>query len=1698
MSYINEVDNIITDLINDFHQNYLAKNELFDKLTKTDDFSDYHQQIVELLETYINRIDYSRVSQIISNAENLAQIVQIINRYIVYYFFLGLSFYYPGKIQTFRNNLITFSNLQKTSRFVIKNFFDVPNNAKLIALFKFIKNLRKFLLMSEVEINALDPTIFASELAFINTLGTDWIAQNLLIEIAEGSNIVVDVYPFGLIKTIVILEIYRKEERNEVLRIVNEENDADNEYMYIDILVVDDINMDFDTFRQYLSNVDDMNDALIKKMYQFILNGKFNFVSEDEEVKNVKLLQFPFIHPIIDDYLRYHREGERIENEFEQVLPFRKNVMPSLYLQQNKKKDNRRAQIIVNKNELISEYYSITDPDARRKIKEMFYPPLLYRKAVSINYIEELRVFNKMLVFGKSIMDNSDNYLEMSLLMQSAYQNFKDYPIDENGNRREGITLDVETDYVYDAVRYANIEYQNLRSSELIEVRALRSEVTLNILGFTLMPLNRQTVSSSSRSKLIDIRTIIFNYNKKTLATDNGLKLFLRIIKYFFVRSFTVEYSKGNLRLYHDIENLSKKNPELLDKVIYWLYNSKIDVYESEFYQHVSEQDQLKYLNAYVHDKIGKFLRDHLQNILIEHNYLPVIEMTRVVESYLLHFQFELSETEKQRMIIENYYQNKKPGEPIAPFEHANYELPIYHPVIPSHIYKIYIDAVNPLHPQKVKKLTIKEELQKAKVACEHDLQLRILKSKKDASTTFNEMMTAFIDTYAVQTNTNHEYLCRICSRVLPIYEFLIDGAYDNVQQRFVTSYIPSDQRLEDLKEYQKYTLLIRFWYRQIDQFCLSTETTIMLGSTAETMNKKKNLIKTMIDVFNAHSKRMLRKKNERHIGVDPNYSILTFFELDDSIIRADLGTNDAITLTSNKWKINNLYVYFILLFISELNGAQIATIFSDKVANIYNYEQYIKPLFQEIRLRKNTSDNLLVPLVNYPIMSYLLFVCGYLLLKYPKWYVVNSTRNNFHITNLRPIFHTTIDLLNSICDEYNTMSHTDPDYHAYSIFLVKIYEQINTLLKNNAIMQYYLNNHAKYVTQGKVLTAPNEIPVMKPSELEPLQPVPIYSSITMTKASFQDKLLIIIYFNLRTDADSFCPDGKIHDWPVKDKQKADSIICRLCGYDLTKHLDELNPPNMTDAVFYNGLQIVAEKRCIDGSFHIFEDDATECLHCHQPFGKKYSDPELLKMIHNIQTINYGNFDTLFEILRNIETTAEEDKKKYDGIINDLISGYRKLNKDIIYGGLNTVLKKWIDTLEEYLGTGMDLGLADTPIYIRDNVYIINHKFNGAPLEKPIILRESDGKMNFREKHPFFKRNVYWYQDKLNDIEVYYDAITLRLIGHREGQRNYAYVNIPNTYLQINWSIKDQFYYLGYTDTHLEIRRPNIITIPQPRLSENVVEENGPSDSLMNNDEFYSQMDNFIDDHLSKTSNSIHRILQIISAINLYENYKEPEVEETERQTRYSARILPLETERKLNELINKYFRKNINFKLPNDYMFVWNKMREYLEAIPVEWDKTSIDPTYDVDLRTISYYDVISNVLYYYMTMIFQEIFHLNPEKLVRTNFCQMFVEIVYYLFTLTFQKKHSLEIKRFDYLLGTDSDFTIDLLRRGQGLQSTKVLDQELENLEVDDQLDENATEEEILEKERAEEEQQGLDVEQEEWVEENEEEYQAGEEE
>src|SRR3990167_3059770 len=110
--YINKIDELIDKVIDDFATHILEDNKVFRQIIKELNFVKYQLEINNILRNYIAKIDTKEIQEITNNTDNTAKIVEIIRRYLAYYIFLAIGYFYNGRKETYINNIVEFTKNQ--------------------------------------------------------------------------------------------------------------------------------------------------------------------------------------------------------------------------------------------------------------------------------------------------------------------------------------------------------------------------------------------------------------------------------------------------------------------------------------------------------------------------------------------------------------------------------------------------------------------------------------------------------------------------------------------------------------------------------------------------------------------------------------------------------------------------------------------------------------------------------------------------------------------------------------------------------------------------------------------------------------------------------------------------------------------------------------------------------------------------------------------------------------------------------------------------------------------------------------------------------------------------------------------------------------------------------------------------------------------------------------------------------------------------------------------------------------------------------------------------------------------------------------------------------------------------------------------------------------------------------------------------
>lgn len=1809
--YVNQIDEIVSKIIDDFYvEKIVPKSPVKDIVDgKKKNFTEYRDKINDFIKSYIDSIDVSPIKKLINNKENFQRIIDIIKRYVAYYFFLYIAYNYEGTVKDFRNSLIQYSKLQESSTYQIKNFYDTENNYRLIKFFKIIKDCKKLLLMTQIQMKEIYVEDYKDTIEFLNNLGREYVDSYLLQLVRNKGEEEVIINVHNLIKTLVFGEIYKNQEQVLVFKILGDIEASENEFTWIEIVVSVDEVSDLAFLQSVFA--DRPNGYMIARSIYDKLNSDKIAKQLTHELKNNHLIHSPFIAPIVDDFLRYHRDIDRLDVDNDPSLSMlslnkentERNIQLALSRQNRKKKENTKIQLIVNKLDIISDLYSDNvraDPEREKDIKKLFYAPLNYRKAVSYNYSDELKVLQKIDSLGKKAKEDNEYYIELSHILSTPYFNFKDF-------KKYGLSLVLDgTPDAIKMLRYSDIEYISQMPQSFLDIRSangsISDQITINMTGLLMGPFIKRPLQCKTKTDLIDIRTINIGTDGKLAPTSNGYDAFLFLMEHLFVKTIRLHPGKY-LQFYHDYSTVSETYGYLLPKVIYWIYDVEKDTYTTDTYENIklyNFQDNIRFMNAKIYDIYVQKMRKHLKKIVEQNLHLSLEEVQNLINIYDTKYLLKIPKDDLDKII--HTYLRKKPQieSRIVPFdEDSLVQIPTASFLKIDGPFKMKIDMKNPLKigvhtaleshllgnmtaiievkniqnpPESpwldfirdgLKKyegrlnsgywkdlkmgdriyltdgkytclVVVKEKLlfknfseafdqlgsllvpieniTREDVAnlyrkyftdelvdkhgvvavgidvieiidksirgmkCKHSPEWsEVSKSKKKGITEYNDKLSEFITKYALET-PEMDYVCRICGEILPIQKYVQDGKYDNNSQKFITNYVPVYTPLHESKEYAKYIIGINYIdiiiSKKIGPF---TNVSSFTGDSDAVRLYKKTLIKNTIDLFNKHNSYNIKLVREnpqyeskreamfhKTFGIDNKMSEVIYFELSDAIF--DMTVLDMDIKEVNRVKKNTLLLYIMFVFFLELTPNQIINMTFDKIGNIFNSEKYREQIFGGLYLKKNFNGTERVLLTNYPVLCHAIFITSYYLAKYTTWYVTGQKISN--ISTLKRIAHSIIEIINGVVLAYGN----DSNSNVYALIVNKFYAQLSNVYKNNDLIriikqkQYKYSGQEKIDEKGEVEKKNADIIKLGHNKRQKFVKKSYKLGTGLMFMAMDQKEYQFIDTN---NAQINCKTGDIHDW-VYDKDNK-PIHCSKCG----QSGDNDSTADMNDEAYYFNLAILAKLRCIGGTQHDFPPGDNICSICHQDKNKQYSKKELDEMIANIHKIDDN---TVGKHVMDVIAEDEERLRGSEESLNDLEKFIKRV-KNI------DVLEKYISTIDDLIGPKTNIGTEKSPQYVKDDVYVIDHYYNGTPLENPIFLMEGDGKIKFKESHPFYKTDVYSYPDRRAiNLDVFYDAGTLKLIGYKEKNKEYMWIEHSTNYLIINKSLQNKITNLGNESQYIDI------TNIRQKYRDNVF------NPLSDEEIYFAIIENLIS---KKTNNMISIVDKFSGSISAIKNNNVESAIEKEEVPKFIIKINDLQ-----KKIIDKYSSSIENFTTQNVFVD-WNDIRDIfpslIERNHVDWSKTNIkyeDKNF-INADIINYYSDGGKYSLAYLLDTLMKLIDLNEEKINKVNICYLCAELFNYYYDIynTDRIRNNHDLKRFAYILD-GSMFMIDYLQKQQTQIGKELAREKTESddsgLNITTDVSEEAVAEMRDEDTDAKETAESVDVEQSYYMDENEEDY------
>jgi len=959
--FINEYDILIDKIL----------DEVFNNIDITKINSKYLELNINKNNKYLNNI-----SNLTKDIERQKQIICITNNIINAYLICGS--FLNDDIKNIKTILIKSKILDSED---LGDILTLNEDIESLLIVLNEENKEKLLELYKINIKYKNAVDLLNKFGYENTI------RNL-----KGDNTKLNKH--NLIKLVVFTLFYRKRYRKKIFNLIN--YDIEDEKI-IEIVLPKLKLLDYNNIENILDN-NEIKSNLANEILQFyenyesIINFKKTNYNKITDIFNSKLLI-----PITDDFLRYHKITEKYEKNSTQIKKSeRENII-----------DQTKIRYIISKIEKLKDYYAKKTRNNKELLKDLeknFYKPLIYKKAIIYNEIEELNIINKLKNQGKMAIESNEFYRDLIDLRKSSYVNFKDFK-DDGFTYKPKNTLTV--------VRYAGIE--SLKDKTLtnknikLDIKTISKNNKANIVGVLVLD-NSSNIYDLSFKDIKDIRTI----------NNNGFE------------------STKNILL-NKINNNNKTN-------YYWLFDSDKDIFSQDTYE--KSEDLINILVSKSYD------------YSIEAVYLKIINKLEKYDKLDIYYS----------NYINNYYQKKLLKIPKYSVQYNNINKKIIS-LLPTNndqkdkmentIYGIIGKTYKlPIDTNKFKDIPIftipyenKDEIieiDNDNRECQHTIDwinLSMLRNQDPNKHT--ELLYGFIKKYVI-TNNDNVYICKSCKQLVDIQNYLsnpYEGGISGIDIILTTS-----KNLNEIKEYSKYSLLIKNIDKLVERIAQITNFNFYVGNEQIHKLRRQDIIKQVIDIITIHNKTLKVKnmsKRDREIkasqnyNISPDYTFFFIFALSDDIFKFSSKEVDKF----KKIKINNIIAYILFFMIIDLNDSQINMFEFDKTCNFLLYKKFGHLLFDKLKLKINNTNDV-INVKDLDTFCYILYYISCMISKYNIWYMTTLDKINIS-TKQKSIIHTLIDLMNSLIEVF---SNKDSNF-IYEVIASKIFNKINNLFKNKKIL---------------------------------------------------------------------------------------------------------------------------------------------------------------------------------------------------------------------------------------------------------------------------------------------------------------------------------------------------------------------------------------------------------------------------------------------------------------------------------------------------------------------------------------------------------------------------------------------------------------------------------------------------------------------
>ena len=1330
--YINQIEKFLDETINKIFTVWIDdktnKNKLIslNKIVDEKNFKKYQNEINKLLEYLFLLIDQDKIKKMVKKNSNIELINNTIEKYISYYIFIFIGLLYKNPIKNFNSNIIEFSKDQINYDLKISNFFNSNSNNIIIKNVILLKDLKEYLINKNKKTDALKH--------FLNNFGEE------KVEIIEKylKNKDINIKNNNLIKLIITINVFDDDEKKHLFDEIETSEISTGEFMFIDVFYPKTEYIEIETIENILTE-EEIEEGYTDIIYSLIHKDE---IDELEEFKNYeanydlkiqKLFNLKVITPIVDDFMMYHKDHYKyIRSQEEQEET------------KIRKRDDTKLKYIINKINNVKNYY-------KNKIEienKLFYQYMINKRYVLYNIYEN----NNILSSGdKMIKGDSEN-----IILLNELEEYNDFPYISFNSYDKTYLIFNPSDSI-EAIR--SVSFINKDNIKRLQTRIISNNMFINLVGMSLVENNQ---------RLNSLKTNVFSeiINKK--ITNNIYELLKDKLKIF-----NLDKSIDNKYTFFD-----------LDKQNYEITNENIN--------NNSNNKKIKFILSSLYDYVLETILDNIKKYIKKENNKTIFNNVDLLNFINIKY-YDLNNdaySEKYNNLLYLIYYIKS----LKVDNYENIDEYIFKGIdgnvinLPSYdIKRKYIQKIIINTTTKKEKKLFDSSNKTLKIArCQHIITFNEI-NKNDPN-----VILKFINQYA-EIDKNNLYICKSCNSMLDISKYISQTAFEATEDDFKIIEPAYSGNIEKIPEYEKYNYSIREIKKIIEKFATLFKFNELISSSNR--SRSKIITRYVVDLLIQQKKELDRidyiqkiktKLNEK-TGIPSNENNSFFiFHLDNSIfIKSSKETADY--MKEKKYK--HIVSLIILLLIIEIPETQIYNLHNDKLCNFVNFIKLKPKLFDKQKIIINTSEDVEL-LSNYPVLCYLMFLFGFIVLKYNSWGEKIEIKN--FPTALFDIINTMVEILNSILivDEKRMIDNNE--IYLYDTISKKYYFKLSMFKNKNIINNIKDNLNKETVEKIDLLSDKFDINEFSINKL-----YKNYNGYDKYIKPFNLQInkkykLIPNQKNYKEITNlSNCINGDFHQFKYKNK----NLVCKLCD---VKADIKLYNPKKNDEIKENYIIIfltkLSKKYCLDGKFHNFENN--KCKYCNYVKNSKtnYSLKNLIDMFNIIEKTKYENNIKVLKIEQLVKKNIKDDNSKTNEIIRKVFYKFQKYNNN-----LNDSIKLFMDKIQQILGK--DININKKNYNLNMDCYIITRDFDGKKLPEPErIMNEKMEKVRIIPNHPIYNTDVISINiERKNKYEAVFDLKTLVLLGYKKMGKDFIDVSNSKCKVEILYSIKNMITYFGFS-----------------------------------------------------------------------------------------------------------------------------------------------------------------------------------------------------------------------------------------------------------------------------------------------------------